>query len=474
MHQKPTNERINELKEIIEEYKVVLESSYDEIFVTDGEGTVIRVSGACESFCGVKEEDLIGQNVHQMEAEGIMSPSATLRVLKTRKKVTLLQDTSHGRKLLVTATPVINDEGKIVRVISVSKDVTEQNSLTERLKEMEECLNYYREQLFSSMQGSQKQFSMVGNSAPIQEVRRMIAKAAAADSTVLILGESGVGKELVVRHIHGLSSRRSGPFSKINCGAIPENLLESELFGYAKGAFTGANPLGKPGLIEIAHKGTLFLDEIGDMPVNLQVKLLEVIQDRVFKRVGDVKPREIDVRIIAATHQDLVTMVKEKRFRSDLYYRLNVIPINIPSLRERRDDIELLSRYFLEKYNLKNLKNIGITRQAIDVLRYYSWPGNVRELENLIERLVVVTDEELIDRDHIIAALKGTEFLACENSQKGIKITALIPWKDALDALADQLFCQAIKEYKTTKAAADFLGVHQSTVVRKLQKAREK
>lgn len=473
MDQGIEDERIEQLLEIIAEYKAVLDSSYNEIFVTDGEGTVIRVSGACESFCGVQEKDLVGRNVYQMELEGIMYPSATVRVLKTRKQVTLLQDTSHGRKLLVTATPVINDEGKISRVISVSQDVTERNSLIERLRDMEECLNYYREQLFSSGQWSGKRFPMVGNSVPMQEVRKMIAKAAAVDSTVLVLGESGVGKELVARHIHVLSSRRNGPFSKINCGAIPENLLESELFGYAKGAFTGASPLGKPGLIEMAHKGTLFLDEIGDMPLNLQVKLLEVIQDRVFKRVGDVKLQEIDVRIIAATHQDLVAMVKEKRFRRDLYYRLNVIPINIPPLRDRKEDIEILCNYFLDKFNLQNLKNSKLTSEALEALRNYSWPGNVRELENLIERMVVLTDEEVIDGEQIKVVLKGEQFLANELSGKGIKVNRLMPWKEALGALEDQLFSLAIKEHKTTRAAADFLGVHQSTVVRKLQRYQE-
>ena len=226
----------------------------------------------------------------------------------------------------------------------------------------------------------------------MEDTIKLSLRIAAVNTTVLILGESGVGKGLIARFIHENSLRNKGPFIKINCGSIPESLLESELFGYETGAFTGAKREGKPGLVELAHKGTLLLDEIADLPLNLQVKLLQVIQERELTRIGGTKPIRIDIRIIASTNKDIRKMVKQGEFREDLYYRLNVIPITIPPLRERKEDIELLIDFFISHYNKKHNKSISLQEDVIEALLQYCWPGNVRELENLMERLVVTSE----------------------------------------------------------------------------------
>ncbi len=237
---------------------------------------------------------------------------------------------------------------------------------------------------------------MIGESPQIKQLLQLIEKVARSDSTVLITGESGTGKELVARKIHQLSPRKDKAFVPINCGAIPKELLESELFGYEKGAFTGANRT-KPGRFEIANGGTVFLDEIGDMSPDLQVKVLRVLQERCFERVGGIKEINIDIRVVAATNRDLEQAVKEGSFREDLYYRLNVIPIRVPPLRDRKEDIPLLCQHFIEHFSKRNGRScLRLDNRALSALMAYNWPGNIRELENTMERLVVLTDGDVI------------------------------------------------------------------------------
>ncbi|MBM7615886.1 sigma-54 interaction domain-containing protein [Alkaliphilus hydrothermalis] len=298
------------------------------------------------------------------------------------------------------------------------------------------------------------------------EVLHTASNVASVISTVLILGESGVGKEVVAKLIHKLSKRNDKALISINCGAIPENLIESELFGYETGAFTGAQRKGKAGLIELAHEGTLFLDEVGELPLNLQVKLLRVIQEKKLMRLGGLSETEVDVRIIAATNKNLFKMVQEGKFRSDLYYRLNVVPIEIPPLRKRRADIIPLCYYFIEKYNRKYRCNKELTPEVEDIFKRYSWPGNVRELENVIERLVVTTQMDEIDE-------KNLPLFFIEDNQsvyERVKLEGIIPLKEAFEALERKLIERAYKKYKNTYEMAEALGVNQSTVVRKIHK----
>ncbi len=307
---------------------------------------------------------------------------------------------------------------------------------------------------------------IIAYSIEMGKVLQVATKVAQVTSTVMILGESGVGKEVVARFVHNASLRRGGPFVTINCGAIPPNLLESELFGYEAGAFTGAKRQGKPGMIETASSGTLFLDEISDLPLDLQVKLLQVIQERRLTRVGGIQPIEVDIRIIAATNRDLAKMVERGEFRADLFYRLNVVPIVIPPLRSRRDDIIPLIYHFLAKHNNTHRYNKTISRETREVLTQYSWPGNVRELENLIERLVVTVEGDEIGVEDLPQYIKERD-VSCNSK---VIVEGVIPLREAVEEVERQLIKHAQEEHETTYEIAEALGVNQSTVVRKLKK----
>ncbi|MFH1654585.1 MAG: sigma-54 dependent transcriptional regulator [Pseudomonadota bacterium] len=314
--------------------------------------------------------------------------------------------------------------------------------------------------------------NIVGTSEPINSVFDMVERVAPTDSTILILGESGTGKELIAKAIHFNSLRRDAPLVIVNCAAIPEGLLESELFGHVRGSFTGAiaNKMGK---FEAADTGTIFLDEIGDMSMNLQVKLLRVLQEQCFESVGSTKTHKVDVRIIAATNQDLEKAVKEKRFREDLYYRLNVIPVFIPPLRERRSDIPILLDHFIQKFNTNMKHNVtGIGEYAMEALESYNWPGNVRELENLVERLVVLHKEGLIEPDELPSQFRN---LVPHVDKKGVFCTEIpdegMSFKDAVDEFENSLIIQALKKTGGNKnQAATLLGLNRTTLVEKIKK----
>ncbi|GAB4409753.1 MAG: hypothetical protein OHK0032_05420 [Thermodesulfovibrionales bacterium] len=305
----------------------------------------------------------------------------------------------------------------------------------------------------------------------MKKVIDLAVRIAQVDSVVLIQGESGTGKEVLARLIHSLSSRNQGPFISINCSAIPENMLESELFGYERGSFTGAWRDGKPGLFELAKNGIIFLDEIGDMPVNLQVKILKVLQDMEAYRLGGTKPVKFDVRVIAATNRNLRDMVKEGRFREDLFYRLYVVPIEVPPLRERRDDIFYLAWHFLKLYNQKYKQSKTFSSELIAILETYNWPGNVRELQNIVERLVVTSDNDLLKPEHLPHSIyQRDEGETEETPFKESKPSGIVTLYHAKELTERTLLVHALKMKRTTREIATLLGVDHSTVVRKLQK----
>lgn len=312
--------------------------------------------------------------------------------------------------------------------------------------------------------------NLIGDSDKMQQVFQLIEKIASTNSTVLICGESGTGKELVARAIHYNSDRRDQPMVPVNCGAIPEDLLESELFGYEKGAFTGALKT-RIGRFELAHGGTIFLDEIGDMSPGLQVKILRILQEHEFERVGGIKSIKVDIRVIAATHRDLELAVKQGRFREDLYYRLNVIPLVIPPLRERKEDIPLLVRYFIEKFNAEKKRAVkGISNEALHCFNQYNWPGNVRELENLIERLVILKEEGIIEREDLPERIFGNApilgaITPPEIPEDGISLTT------AVSEFEKELIIRALKKSNWVKnRAAKLLNLKRTTLVEKMKK----
>eukprot|EP01022_Parablepharisma_sp_SALTPOND_P012561 TRINITY_DN1619_c1_g1_i2.p3 TRINITY_DN1619_c1_g1~~TRINITY_DN1619_c1_g1_i2.p3 ORF type:complete len:479 (+),score=213.08 TRINITY_DN1619_c1_g1_i2:1274-2710(+) len=317
--------------------------------------------------------------------------------------------------------------------------------------------------------------ALLGRSRPMLELYKAIGRAAATDSTVLIQGESGTGKELVARAIHHQSPRRESPLVTVNCGAIPSELLESELFGHEKGAFTGAVRT-RVGRFELAQGGTIFLDEIGDMPPLLQVKILRVLQEHAFERVGGTRTIEVDLRVLAATNQDLASRVEAGEFREDLYYRLNVVPIEVPPLRERKSDIPLLCDFFLERLaRLKGLELKELSPEVRERFLRYSWPGNVRELENLLERLVVLAEGEMIGPEALPAKLDGEELLPDLEGDGELPAVVLPPGglnlKSSLDQLERRLIAQALEQSGGVKAqAAALLGLNRTTLVQKLKK----
>lgn len=462
------SEELRKVKQLNAEIEAILESSYDELFVVAADGTALRVNNqAAERFYGMKASEMIGRNVRDLEREGIFYPSTTEEVLRTKARYNTIQHTITGKVLMVTASPVLDEEGKVVKIVSNSRDITELNELRQKLDQSERLNRQYQSEIKRLKNKENLLEDIVYSSRDMQKNIDLAEKVAGVDSTVLILGESGVGKDVMARLIHRLSPRREETFVEINCGAIPETLLESELFGYEPGAFTGARKEGKIGQIEMARGGTLFLDEIAELSLHLQVKLLKVIQDRKLTRVGGSQPIQVDVRIIAATNRDIKKMVGDGKFREDLYYRLNVIPMEISPLRKRRQDIAPLVYLFMERLKRRYLIDKKISAGAMEILMNYSWPGNVRQLENLIERLVVTSDGPEITVDDLPQEFHADR----EGESPRVILTGVMPLKEAVSQLEVQLIHLALDRLKTAEAAGALLGVHPTTLMRKLKKS---
>lgn len=458
---KALEELNKELEAVNKELESIFESSYDEIFVVDGQGIAIKVNSACERNYGLKATEIIGKSVFELEKMGIFTPSVTREVLAKKERITLVQETKAGRHLLVTATPVFNQEGELIRVVCNSRDLTELLTLKEQIDEQEKLIKEYNHQLKEIKEKEAIYTEVIYESKEMHRVIQLIEKVATVDSTVLLLGESGVGKSLLAQKIHERSSRKNEKFITLNCGAIPENLLESELFGYEEGSFSGARKGGKPGILELADRGTLFLDEIGELPLNLQVKLLHVLQDKTFQRIGGTEDIVVDVRIIAATNKELEQMVKEKRFREDLYYRLHVIPIEIPPLRKRRKDIYPLLQFYVAKLNKKYNKNHQLDSKTVSILLDYAWPGNIRELENIVERLIVTADSPIIIPEQLPSHLLKTE------QNEDVQDVSLKQW---LEEKEKELITRMYDKYGSSYKVAEVLQISQSSANRKIRK----
>jgi len=455
------------VKELNEELKAVFESSFDGLYIADGNGITLRLNKAFERITGINGREFLNRNVEDIVEEGIVSESVTAQVLKQRQPVTIIQlYAKTGKTTLATGTPVFDKKGNIFRVVCNVRDVTELNMLKQRLEQVEGLSEHYEKQLRTLRLQYAGSGKMVVRSPRMRDLMETIIRVAQVDSTVLITGESGTGKELLAETIHANSARKDGPFIKVNCGAIPESLLESELFGYDAGAFTGARKEGKAGYFELANGGTLFLDEIGDLPLNLQVKLLRVIQSREIVRVGGIKPLKVDIRIVAATNRNLVDMVRRKEFREDLYYRLNVVPVNVPPLRQRKEEIPSLVVHFLQVFNRKYKQVKRISPEVIDLFMEYDWPGNVRELENLMERLVVITPSDTITVQDLPSHFGN---LAKDWSNK-VHVLDIVPLREAVESVEKQILEKAYVQFRTTRQMARALKVDASTVVRKAAK----
>lgn len=455
-----------------QELNAVIESSYDGIMVTDSQGLGIRINPALARLTGLDESHFVGKPIDNLFNSGIFQyESITIKALREGRTVTSVQKVNTGKEVMVTGNPIFDPEGKISRIVTNVRDISELTQLQEQLRESQMMTARYQTELNQVMLERMQRDHVVAKSPVMLKALDIALRVARTDTTVLITGESGSGKEVIARIIHNNSNRLGqGSFIKINCGAIPETLLESELFGYEAGAFTGARKEGKVGLFEAAHKGTLLLDEIGEMPPALQVKLLRVLQEQEIYRIGGTKPIKLDIRVIAATNRNLKDLIREGRFREDLFYRLNVVPIAVPALRERRSDILPLAMHFMEEYNKKFGSYKRFEPQALSLLENYSWPGNVRELENVIERLLVLGNGEVVEQDLVEAQL----FKDQERQAAPISINCLLPLREAQELVERELIRLALEEYRTVRGAAKALGVAHSNIVRKSERYRFK
>lgn len=446
-------------------HQEVLELFSEGIYVTNADGKTLAVNSMYEKLTGLNREDLVGRLVFELQEEGNFDVLTYPEVIATGKKVTTMQTTKANKNVLCNGYPIFNEEGKISLVITFVRDLTLVNQLKEQIMDQQFMIEKYRE-VNNQRKKEFDQGTTIIKSAPMVQLMEKLTLIANTDATVLILGETGVGKGVLAQKIHEKSMRSKEPFLKIDCSAIPENLIESELFGYDSGAFSGANKKGKAGLLEMADKGTILLDEIGDMPLQMQVKLLRAIQDQEFMRVGSTKIRKVDVRFIAATNSDLAEEVKKGKFRSDLFYRLCVAVLNIPSLRERKDDILELVNFFLDKYNHKYHKNVSFTEQFEKALLSYKWPGNVRELENFIQGFVVSHENDIFDigdlPQHMLTDTAELYNIDFQDVDKSLN--------EMVGDYEKNLLKKAIETYGSADKAAEALKIDRSTIFRKIKK----
>lgn len=448
------------LNDLVKMSEDILECLYDGVAIVDREGTVIFVNDANYRITGVEKNSILGRNVRHAVPDSHL-PS----VLATGNRLIGVKTEVSSKQVISNIVPIMI-EGRIEGAISVFRDISEVITLSQKLEEA----NSKIEQLFEKLNFKNDIDSnlVAGSSRQMQNVLKLAQKASQVTSTVLIQGESGTGKEVVARLIHRHSDRSAKPFVAVNCAAIPDSLLESELFGYDEGAFTGAKKGGRPGLFELAHEGTIFLDEIGDMSMALQAKLLRVLQDKQISRVGAVRQRKVDVRVIAATNRNLTEMVSDKTFREDLFYRLEVVKIMVPPLRERKEDIHLYLENALGKVTGRVRKNIpAIGHKALKCLMEYDYPGNIRELENIIEVAVVSDEDGIIDIDDLPAQLAKRE--AAINKVSDKRFEMCFNGFPAMDEVEKMLLQAALERFRSKAEAARALRLSRSTLYRKLE-----
>lgn len=441
----------------------LLDALHDGVYITDASGITVTINKAYERITGISRAEVVGFHMADLVKAGYISKSASLEVIRERRPITLVQTIHDSRKIVVTGTPMFNADGAIAYVVTSVRDITElllAKHAQEQLEQIQHMRDAYQVPEVTALSAPG-----VITSQQTEPCFSLARRVATSTAKILIQGETGTGKTLLARYIHQQSDRAEGPFMELNCTAFPEGLLEAELFGYAAGAFTGAAPRGKQGLLDVAHGGTLFLDEIGDLPLALQVKLLKVVEENRYLPVGGTSFRQTNVRLITATHQDLNDRVKQGHFREDLFYRISVVPLWLPPLRQRRDEVIPLLNYYLDHFNRLHGLQRRWNPEALELLASYAWPGNIRELINLTERLAVT----VLDDEITATALPKEVFPRTSFSLEPISADL----RQQVMQYEQQLIQQALAAHGTTRAAAAALGIDQSTLVKKQRRWRE-
>jgi PAS domain S-box-containing protein len=438
----------------------VLDALQDGVYITDAEGVTVTINTAYERITGIQRHKVVGKHMSELVKAGYISKSVSLEVIREKQPVTLVQTISDSRKIVVSGNPMFDDKGQLLYVVTNVRDVTELLQAKHAQEQLEQILSIREE--YGVEPQTDKQTSGVITGAHTHDCYQLAKRVAATDVKILIQGETGTGKSLLAQFIHQNSNRSSGPFIALNCAAIPENLIEAELFGYTPGAFTGASTRGKEGLLDIAHGGTLFLDEIGDLPLSTQAKLLKVVEENKFLPLGGTKFKHTNIRLLTATHRNLKDAVSQGTFREDLYYRLSVMPIMLPPLRQRQDEVIPLLNHYLKHFSSQYQITKIFNPEATELLINYSWPGNIRELINLTERLLLTTNTDEITANDLPGEIKPIPM-------KGAPCIAGT-LKEQVSALEQRLITTALVQHKTTRAAAASLGIDQSTLVKKTQR----
>jgi len=449
---------------LAEHVQHLLDLFEDGIFISDRNGTALTVNRMYEKLIGLKKEDICGKHVSYFVKEKIFDVVVNPEVVRTGKPVTSMQKMHGSKKVMLRGYPVLDARGEVRLVVTFVRDITMITQFQEQIAQQKEIIESFMERL-EVLQEPARRGDQIFEDAAMKHAVALLERVAGTDATILLLGETGVGKDLLARIAHDSSIRREKVFLKVDCGSIAANLIESELFGYMPGAFSGASAKGKPGYFEVADGGTIFLDEIGELPMLMQTRLLRVLQDNEVMRVGASQPRKVDVRVIAATNRNLKEDMDSGRFRSDLYYRLNVATITIPPLRERREDIAPLAKLFLQRYSAKYKKKFHFAPEVPAALAAYSWPGNVRELQNMIQNLVITRDPPLICLRDLPRQVLGNTPVGDYNDHG----TAPMPLKEIVAALERDILEKAIKTHGSVSKVAELFQVDRTTIFRKLK-----
>lgn len=433
----------------------------DGIFVLNLDGVITKINKGYTDITDIEEKNILGKSIWEIEKEKYFTEDISFEILKTRKKTTAMATIlKNDKRVLMTGSPIFDKNGEFIKIIVVIRDITSLVNLREQLEEVEEKKRIIQNKL-NTLINIEEWKHFKGNSPKVNEIKELIKYVAPTDATIFIIGDTGTGKEVVAKEIYERSKRFGGPYVKINCAAIPENLLESELFGYEKGAFTGADNKAKKGLFEIANGGTILLDEITELPLSLQPKLLRVLQEREITPLGGIKSIKIDTRVIVACNKDPEELIKKGLFRADLFYRLNVFPINLPSLKDRKEDIPDISMLFLERFNKTYDKNKVFDNTAFFALMSYSWPGNVRELENTLERMAIMSPNKILTNVDVKMAIDINK-----NYEKK-ELFEFLGLKESVNNLERKLIEDALRKGGSSYAAAEILKTTQPTIIRK-------